>query len=176
MDEVNFAGLRVEQFNLLIPVEGDTGASEGRFDTNGRLMVDQVAVDHGLAIRISKDWITENIDGVQSGCRGQTDLDGIEVVKDAPIFGDVVFLATEAQLGVRHFTVEQIATMALVNDHEVVLIDRGRFGRVSGKQHASDEPLNGANVDFGLRLRRHVLQPFQAENFSESLAGHDLRC
>jgi hypothetical protein len=54
------------------------------------------------------------------------------------------------------------------------LIDRGRFGSVFRAQDAFDEPLNGANVHLGFRLRGYVGQALKAEDVGESLDAHDL--
>ena len=61
----------------------------------------------------------------------------------------------------------QIPTMAFIDDHKVILIDRRGLGCVSCKQNAPDKPLSGANVDFGLSLRRYFPSPFKAKDFSE---------
>jgi hypothetical protein len=81
---------------------------------------------------------------------------------------------TSGLLRVSHFAIEQIAAMTLVDHHEVVLIDRRRFGIVFREQDAFDESLNGANVHVGFRFGGNVGQAFQAEDVGESLDAHDL--
>jgi hypothetical protein len=63
--------------------------------------------------------------------------------------------------------------MTLVDHHEVVLINRRRFGIVLREQDAFDESLNGANVHLGLGFRCYVAETFQAKNIRESLDAHD---
>ena len=64
--------------------------------------------------------------------------------------------------------------MAFVDHHQIVLIDGRRLGRVGGEQDALHQALNGADVHLRFGLGRHVLQPLQAEDVGEGLAGHDL--
>ena len=117
-------------------------------------MVDQVAVDHGLAIGVGEDRVAEDVGRVQRRRGGQADLHGVEIFQHAPVFRDVVLLAPEAQFGVRHLAVEQIAAVALVDDHQVVLVDGRRLGRVGGVEHPLDQPLDGADVHLGFGLGR----------------------
>ena len=121
-------------------------------------MIDQITVDHGLAIGIGEDWVAENLHRVQGGRGGKADLGRVEILQHAAIFGDVVVLGAEFEFRVGHFAVEQIAAMTFVNDHEVILIDRRRFGIVLREQDAFDESLNGANVHLGFGFRGYVIE------------------
>ena len=90
-------------------------------DLHRRLVVDQVAVDDGLAVAVGVDRRAEDLRGVQGRRGGEADLDRVEVVEHAAVLGDVVLVAAEAQLGVGQLAVEQIAAVALVHDDAVVL-------------------------------------------------------
>ena len=68
-------------------------------------------------------------DGVQRRRRREADFHRVEIFQDAAVFGDVVVLAAEAQFGIRHFPVKQIAAVTFIDDHQVVLIDRRRCRR-----------------------------------------------
>ena len=54
---------------------------------------------------------------VESRGGGQADFDGVEMLKNA------VLLRSGTELLVRHFAVQEIAAMALVTDHQVILVD-----------------------------------------------------
>ena len=97
---------------------------QGRRDLERRIMVDQIAVDHGFAVGVGEDGVAEDIDRVQRRRRREADLHRIEILQDAAVFGDVVILAAEAEFGIRHLAVKQIAAVAFVDDHQIVLIDR----------------------------------------------------
>ena len=157
MNKVDPAGPGVEDFDLLARVEGDARAGQLGLDADRRLVVDEPAVDHGLAIGIGEDRIAEDLNGMQGRRGGEADLDRVEVFQHAAVFRDVVLLRSEFEFLVGHFAVQQIAAMALVDDHQVILVDRRRVGIVLGEQHAFDEALNGADVHLrlGLQAQRH---------------------
>ena len=152
MNEVDLAGAGIDDFDLLVLLEGDASAGQLRLDADRRLVVDQEAINHGLAVGVGEDRIAEDLHRMQGRRGGQADFDGVEVLQNAAIFRDIVVLGAELELLVRHFAVEQIAAMALVDDHQVILIDWRRFGIVLGEQDAFDEALNGADVHLRLGL------------------------
>ena len=49
------AGSRVDHLDLFTLLELDPGLAECRRDLDGRLMIDEIAVDHGLAVGILED-------------------------------------------------------------------------------------------------------------------------
>jgi len=48
--------------------------------------------------------------------------------------------------------------MTFVDDYEVILIDRRRFGIVFREQDPLDESLNGANVHLGFGFRGYIIE------------------
>ena len=166
----------MDEGDLLLSDEVDAVLGQLGPDADWRLVVDEEPVHHRLPIGIAEHGLAEYLDGVQRRRGGQTDLGRIEIVQHATVFGDVVVLVAEAEFGIRHLAVEQVAPVALVDDHEVVLIDGRRVRRVGGEQGAAHEALDGADVDAGLGVRRHITQGLEAENLGESLPGHDLGC
>ena len=60
-----------------------------------RLMVDQIALDHGLAIAVAVDRPSENLRRVQGRGRGQRHARGVEVVEHAAVLGEVVVEVAE---------------------------------------------------------------------------------
>ena len=64
--------------------------------------------------------------------------------------------------------------MTLVDDHQVVLIDRRRVGSVFGEQHAFDEALDGADVHLRFGFGVDVVKSLEAENVGEGLDAHHL--
>ena len=57
------------------------------------------------------------------GGRSEADHVGVEVLEDAAIFRDVVVLTAETQFGIGHLAVKEITSVALIDHHEIVLID-----------------------------------------------------
>ena len=137
-------------------------------------MVDQIAVDDRLPVGVGEDRIAEDVGGVQGRRGGEADLHGVEVFEHAPIFRDVVLLSSEAQFGIGHFSVEQIAAMAFIDHHEVILIDGRRFRAIGRIQHSLHQTLDRADVDLGVALRRHILQTLEAKDVGKGFPGDDL--
>jgi hypothetical protein len=50
MHEVNSAGPGIEYLDLLTALKPDAGPAQRRFDADRRLMVDEPAIDNGLAV------------------------------------------------------------------------------------------------------------------------------
>ena len=163
----------LKNFDLLARVEGYACAGQLGLDADRRLVVDEPAIDHGFAIGIGEDRIAEDLHGMQGRRGGEADLDRIEVLQHAAIFRDVVVLRAEFEFLVGHFAVQQIAAMALVDDHQIILVDGRRVGIVLREQHAFNEALNGANVHLGLGFWRNVIETLQAEDVGECLDAHD---
>ena len=61
----------------------------------GRLVVDEEAVDDGLAVRVGEDGRAEDLRRVQRGRRRQADLHRVEVIEHAAVLRDVVVLVAE---------------------------------------------------------------------------------
>jgi hypothetical protein len=121
-------------------------------------MINEVAFNHRVPVRISENRIAKDISGVQGWRSSKTDLYGIEIFRHSAIFRDVVVLAPEAQLGIGHLAVKKIAAMALIDHDEVILIDGRCFRIVSSEQHPLYQPLNGANMHLGFTVWRDVFQ------------------
>ena len=132
MGEIDLAGPGVQQLELLVLLELDARPRQRRLDADRRLVVDEVAVDHRLAVGVGEDRVAEDVGGVERRRGGQADLHRVEIVQHAPVFRDVVLLAPEAQFGVGHLAVEQIAAMALVDDHQIILVDGRSLRRIGG--------------------------------------------
>ena len=59
------------------------------------------------------------------------------MLKDPAIFRDIVRLIAEAEIAIGHFPVEQIAAVAFIDDHQVVLIDWRRVFGALGIEHSA---------------------------------------
>src|SRR5262249_53142264 len=84
----------------------DAGGGEFGSDLHRWLVIDKIAVDHGLAIAVGKDRRPEDLRGMQGWRGGKADLHRIEVVEHAAILRDVVVVAAETQLRVGQLAVE----------------------------------------------------------------------
>ena len=153
MGQIDFACPRVQKVELLVLLEHDAGARQRGLDPHRRLVIDQVAVNDGLPVGVGEDRIAEDVRRVQRRRGGEADLHGVEIFQHAAIFRDVVLLPAEAQLGVGHFAIEQIAAMAFIDHHQVVLVDGRRFRAIGRIQHALHQALDGADVDLGFGSR-----------------------
>jgi hypothetical protein len=111
---------------------------------------------------------------VQGGGCCEAHLHGIEVFKYAAIFRYVILLPAETQFIVRHFPIKQIAAVAFVNYHQVVLIDRRRFRAIRCVEDPLDQALNSADVDFGFGLGGHIGKCLETEDVCERFTRDDL--
>src|SRR6266536_736840 len=150
------------------------GAGQCGLNPHGRLVIDQVTVNDRLPIGVGKDRIAKDVRRMQSWRGGEPDLHRVEIFKYAAIFRDVVLLPSETQLGIGHFAIKQIAAMAFIDHHKVILIDGGRFRAIGRIQHALHQPLDGADVHLGFAFGRYVLQALQAENIGKGFPRYDL--
>ena len=112
---------------------------------------------------------------MQRGGRRQADLDRVEILQDAAVFGDVVLLRPEGELGVGELAVEQVAAMAFIDDDEVILVDRRHVGRSRRKQGPFHQALDGADMHLGFGFGRGGLQPFEIEDVGEGAGTDHLR-
>ena len=60
-EQVDLAGARVENLDLLAGFEGDAGLGQRGDDPARRQMVDQLAVNHGLAVAVAEDRRAEDL-------------------------------------------------------------------------------------------------------------------
>ena len=60
MSEVDLAGAGIDQLDLLAFLEFDAGLAESGRDLHRRLVVDQIAVDHRLAVGVCEDRVAED--------------------------------------------------------------------------------------------------------------------
>lgn len=79
-NKIDLASARVENFHLLALFEADASARQFRFDANGRLMIDKIAVDDRLPIGIGEDRVAEDLHGMKGRGGGQTDLDRVKML------------------------------------------------------------------------------------------------
>ena len=106
---------------------------------------------------------------MEGGRGGEADFDGIEIVDDTAVFGDVVFEAAEGEFGFGEFAVEQVAAVAFVDDDAVVLVDGGRRGTFFGVEDAVDHALHGGNVDGGGGVGRLAVDFLDAKGVGKGL-------
>jgi hypothetical protein len=86
VNEVNLAGIGIDDFDLLVPREGNACARQLRFDADRGLVVVQEAIDHGLAEGVGENRIAEDLHHMEGWRGGQTDFDGVEVFQHATVF------------------------------------------------------------------------------------------
>ena len=85
----------VVDLHLFADPPDDAAGGELGIDLHRRLVVDQIAVDHRLAIAVGEDGRAEDLRGVQGWRGGEADLHRVEVVEHAAVLGDVVVVAAE---------------------------------------------------------------------------------
>ncbi len=60
--------------------------------------------------------------------------------------------------------------MALVDEHQVVLVDGRHIGGLGSKEHAFHEPLDGADVHAGVGIDVDLARPFRPKMSAKALA------
>ena len=166
----------MDEIDRVFPREMDAFLRKPGRNPDGGLMVIEETIDHRFTIGIGENGLSENFRRVQSRCRSQTDFHGVEMFQHAAILRDIVVLVAKAQIAVRHFPIEQIASMAFVDDHQVVLVDWRFFSGALCVEHPADQTLNRTNVDASVFVRLYVFKAFQPENVRKGLAADHFRC
>src|SRR4030095_10127777 len=118
-EEIELVAVHVIHLHLFSYLPDDAGGGEFGIDLHRRLVINEIAVDDGLAIAVGKDGRTEDLRGVQGWRGGEADLHRVEIVEHAAVLGDVVVVAAETQLRIRQLAVEQVTAMAFVNHNAV---------------------------------------------------------
>src|SRR5262249_25496610 len=119
---------------------------------------------------------TEDAYGVECRRCRESDFHSVEVFEYPAVFGDVVFLVSEAELGVGEFAIKEVAAVALIDHHQVVLIDGWRLREVLGEEDAFYQALNRADMALRLRVWFDCVESLEAEDVSEGLGGYDSSC
>ena len=118
-----FARLRVDHRDLLPFLVVDALRRELRLDVDGRIVVDEVAVDDGLAVGIREDGRAEDLRRVQCRRGRQRDLHGVEVLDDIAVLAQIVALVAVEGRVLAHIAVEDVAAVRFVDDDEVEVRD-----------------------------------------------------
>ena len=171
--EVDLTGERIKQRQLGSFDEMDAVAGQLGLDAGRRLLVHEPSINHRLAQTISEDRATEDLGSMQCRRGCQADADGIEVLDDTAILADIVVLGAEPQLGVAHLAIERVAAVALVDEHQVILVDRGHVLGRGREQHAFDQALDGADVDLSVQVGRGIPQHLETEDVREGSSAHN---
>ncbi len=117
--EINLACLAVDDLDFLATLEMDTGFGQGSGDAPWWQVVVEIAFDDSLAVAIMKDWMAEDLTGVQRGCRRQRHLNRIEVIKDLAVGRLVVIDVAKAYIAFAQFGIQRIAAMGFIHDDAV---------------------------------------------------------
>ena len=120
VEQVDLPGARIDDIDLLALVEADPGLAERGGDPARRAMVDQLAVDHGLAVAVVKHRRAEDLARVQRRRRRQRDLGRVEIVEHAAVGGQIIVEIAEAEIVLAQLGVQRVAAMRLVDDDQVV--------------------------------------------------------
>ena len=88
--EVEGVRLLIEHLHLRAGRPADAVLGELGDDACGGLVIDEAAIDDGLAVRVAEGRLAEDLDGVQGGRGGEADLHRVEMVEHAAELGDVI--------------------------------------------------------------------------------------
>ena len=100
---------------------------------------------------------------------GEADLHRIEVVEHAAVFGDVVVVTAETQLGVGQLAVEQVAAVTFIDHDAVVLIHCGGRPILADIKNALHHALHSSDVHGGVGIGLLLVQLLDAKNIGEGL-------
>jgi len=93
------------------------------------------------------DGRAEDLGGVKGRRGREADFDGVEVLQQSPVLGDVIVEAAETELDVGEISVEQVTVVAFVDDDAVVPVDRRRGHVLSRIEGTLDHALHGGDMD-----------------------------
>ncbi len=166
---VHRAGRGLDDLDLFALVEVDALLGEQGDETDRRFVVDQPAVDYRFAVAVGVDRTSEDVDRVLGGRCGQRDLHCVEVIEHPPVRRDVVGFRADFQLALAHFAVEDVAAVRLVDDDEVVAVDRDLAAIATITEDSPHHALDGGHMDLGGAVRRDVAKFLDIVNLGEHL-------
>ena len=167
--EIDLAARWVIDFDAVTGLPVDALRGKLRVDLKRWFMVNQIAIDHRRTVAVAKDRCAKNLAGVLGGGGGETNLDGVEIIQHTAIFGNVLIKVAKAQLGVREFTVEQIATVAFIDDDAVILVNRRGWLVGAWVEQPFDHALDGGDMQRSGTVGRLFIQFFDAKDIGKAL-------
>ena len=152
-----FARDGVIEDNLVSRVVMDTLFAECCLDDVRSVVVHQIALDHGLAVGVLEHGLSKNLRGLQGRRSGQRNAGRVEVFDDCAVLALVVQLVAVEDFRVAHLLIEDITTVGLIHDDEVVVGD-SRHGVVIVIDDTFDHALHGGDLDAGLLVDGLIFQ------------------
>ena len=181
---VDFARLFVDIFNSIALVYFNSLLAELRFQLMRCVMVNQITVQHSLAIGIGINRLAENFRCLQGRRCGERNFYRIKIIQHIAVLALVIALVAIKLLRLRHFLIQDITAVRLVDDNQIVIADCGNTVLAFGVHNALHHALYGSNVHGGFRINQLIgklldivnlvqrLQAFQLNLFKDILRLH----
>ena len=166
----NFSGYRIVNRKLFTLAIFDTFNTKLGADIVRSIVIHKVAVDDSLTIGVVENGFSENLSGMKSGCCCQGNFYSIEVFDDCTILTDIVILIPVKHLCLAHFFIQDVATVCLINNNQIIIADR-RHGIPFWIKNTLYKTLYGCNMDLCFSINILV---FQALYVINGVQGHQV--
>ena len=116
ISRIKLAGLLVDIFNSIAPFELNSLLAELSCQLMRCVMVNQVTVQHSLAITIGINRLAENFRRLQGRRCGERNFYRVKIIQHIAVLTLVIALVTVKLLRLRHFLIQDITAVRLVDD------------------------------------------------------------
>ena len=184
ISRIKLAGLLVDIFNSIALFELNSLLAELRCQLMRCVMVNQITIQHSLAIGVGINRLAENFRCLQGRRCGERNFYRVKIIQHIAILALVIALVAIKLLCLRHFLIQNITTVSLVDNNQIVIADCGNAVLTFGVHNTLHHTLYGSNVHGGFRINQLIgklldivnlvqrLQAFQLHLFKDILRLH----
>ena len=153
---IKLAGLLVDKFNSIALFELNSFFAELSCQLMRCIMVNQITIQHSLAIGISINRLAENLRCLQGRRCGERNFYSVKIIQHIAVLALVVALVAIKLLRLCHFLIQDITAVRLVNDNQIVIADCGNALLTFGVHNALHHALYGSNMHGGFRINQLI--------------------
>ena len=117
ISSVDLARLFVDIFNSIALIYFNSLLAELRFQLMRCVMVNQITVQHSLAIAVGINRLAENFRCLQGRRCGERNFYRVKIIQHIAVFALVITLVAVKLLRLRHFLIHDITAVRLVDDN-----------------------------------------------------------
>ena len=181
---IKLAGLLVDKFNSIALFELNSLFAELSCQLMRCIMVNQITIQHSLAIGVGINRLAEDFRRLQGRRCGERNFYRVKIIQHIAILALVIALVAIKLLRLRHFLIQNITAVRLVDNNQIVITDCGNAVLTFGVHNALHHALYGSNVHGCFRINQLIgklldivnlvqrLQAFQLHLFKDILRLH----
>ena len=184
ISRIKLAGLLVDIFNSIASFELNSLLAELRCQLMRCVMVNQITIQHSLAIGVGINRLAENFRCLQGRRCGERNFYRVKIIQHIAVLALVIALVAIKLLRLCHFLIQNITAVRLVDNNQIVIADCGNTLLAFGVHNALHHALYGSNVHGSFRINQLIgklldivnlvqrLQAFQLNLFKDILRLH----